>query len=909
MKNASKAVAAMLLTFCAVATSCSLDEERIEQNSIVEINGRDYPASSFEQGHVRLLLTEDLVSRLELSTDSDGVLQSSGVKSVDDVMASIGITRMERTFPYAGKFEPRTRKEGLHLWYDVYFDEEVVLTRAGEELSAVQGVRNVEYRPKAVRITGQLVPESVTGSPVRPSGQSATDLFDDPWLDKQWHYYNDGSIAGTIAGSDINVLPIWERGIVGSSEVIVSVVDGGIDYDHEDLAENMWVNPDPELSEEVERHGYNFVRNNYRITDDEHGTHVAGTVSAVNNNGIGVCGVAGGDKARGVPGVKLMSCQIFEGMLSADGVPAIKWGADHGAVISQNSWGYNLQWSVMEDTPASDKAAIDYFIKYAGFDENGVQTGPMAGGVVIFAAGNDAMDIGFPAEYEQCIAVGSIAGDYEAAYYTNYGEWVDIAAPGGDEYKGHLVYSTLPNNTYGGFQGTSMACPHVSGIAALMVSQFGGPGFTNTQLREMLELAVRDISEYNDPDIYIGKGLVDVEMAMAMDSDVAPEPVTEFSAEAHSNFINFSLTVPADADGEEGIPAIATLHYSTSDFDPTDSIAVNSLPFYEIPLKGFKVGDVATGSAGGLEFNTDYYVSASVRDYARNRSKLYPSTIKVHTGGNTTPELVPGEDVDVVIPYTDVVDYDFEVVDPDGHVITAEITRCEGVSVSKPDNNTVRVTFDGTSMKEEKGTLRLKVSDGFGGEDALNINFTLLTNFPPEALVEHVDLVLEYPRDETKLVDLDNSFYDKDGDKLVYTLVGPENDVLTASIQHNTMVIKCAKPGAASLKVIAYDAELDSVSVMYNVTVRDGGKLADFYPNPMSDVLNIRTGEEVSGATLALKDAYGNTRISVEGLAISPDAPATVDVSALPAGIYQARLTWTSGNGTPGAMDVTLSKI
>lgn len=279
-----------------------------------------------------------------------------------------------------------------------------------------------------------------------------------------------------------------------------------------------------------------------------------------------------------------------------------------------------------------------------------------------------------------------------------------------------------------------MACPHVSGIAALMVSQFGGPGFTNTQLREMLELAVRDISEYNDPDIYIGKGLVDVEMAMAMDSDVAPEPVTEFSAEAHSNFINFSLTVPADADGEEGIPAIATLHYSTSDFDPTDSIAVNSLPFYEIPLKGFKVGDVATGSAGGLEFNTDYYVSASVRDYARNRSKLYPSTIKVHTGGNTTPELVPGEDVDVVIPYTDVVDYDFEVVDPDGHVITAEITRCEGVSVSKPDNNTVRVTFDGTSMKEEKGTLRLKVSDGFGGEDALNINFTLLTNFPRRLL-------------------------------------------------------------------------------------------------------------------------------------------------------------------------------
>lgn len=908
MKNAPKAVIAMLLTFCAVATSCSLDERKIEQNSIVEINGRDYPASSFEQGRVRLLLSEDLVSKLELSTDNEGVLQSSGVKSVDDVMASIGITRMERTFPYAGKFEPRTRKEGLHLWYDVYFDEDVVLTRAGEELSGIQGVRSVEYRPKVVRITGQLVPGSVTDSPVRSSGQAATDLFDDPWLDRQWHYYNDGSIAGTIAGSDINVLPAWERGIVGKSDVIVSVVDGGIDYDHEDLADNMWVNDDPDLTD-GERHGFNFIRNNYKITDDEHGTHVAGTVAAVNNNGIGVCGVAGGDKAHGIPGVKLMSCQIFEGMSSGDGVRAIKWGADHGAVISQNSWGYNLMWSGMDDTPESDKAAIDYFIKYAGFDENGVQTGPMAGGVVIFAAGNDEMDIGFPAEYEACIAVAAIAGDYEAAYYTNYGDWVDIAAPGGDEYKDHLVYSTLPNNTYGGFQGTSMACPHVSGIAALMVSQFGGPGFTNTQLREMLELAVRDISAYNDPDKYIGKGLVDVEMAMAMDSDIAPDAVTEFSAEARSNFIDFSLTVPADADGEGGIPAIATLHYSKSDFDPEDSLAVNELPFYEIPLKGLKVGDVATGSAGGLEFNTEYYVSASVRDYARNRSKLYPKTIKVRTGGNTAPELVPGDDVDIVVPYTDKVDLDFEVVDPDGHTITAQINRYEGVSASMLGNNVVRVTFDGPSMKDEAGTVNLKVSDGFGGEDAVKIDFTLMTNFPPEAVAPSVDLILEYPKDKTKLVDLNTSFMDKDGDKLVYTLVNPESDVLTASIQHNTMVIDCNRPGATSIKVIAYDAELDSASVVYNVVVRDGGKLADFYPNPMSDVLNIRTGEEVSGAVLTIRDAYGNTKVSIDGLSSSPDAPAAVDVSFLPAGIYQARMTWTSGNGTPRTMDVTLSKI
>lgn len=898
----------MLFTFCAVATSCSLDERKIEQNSIVEINGRDYPASSFEQGRVRLLLSEDLVSKLELSTDSEGVLQSSGVKSVDDVMASIGITRMERTFPYAGKFEPRTRKEGLHLWYDVYFDEDVVLTRAGEELYGIQGVRSVEYRPKMVRIAGRLVPESVTDSPVRSSGQAATDLFDDPWLDKQWHYYNDGSISGTIAGSDINVLPVWERGIVGKADVIVSVVDGGIDYDHEDLADNMWVNDDPDLADD-ERYGYNFVRNRYKLTDDEHGTHVAGTVAAVNNNGIGVCGVAGGDKAHGISGVKLMSCQIFEGMSSGDGVKAIKWGADHGAVISQNSWGYNLMWSGMDDTPESDKAAIDYFVKYAGFDENGVQTGPMAGGVVIFAAGNDDMDIGFPAEYESCIAVSAIAGDYEAAYYTNYGDWVDVAAPGGDEYKNHLVYSTLPNNTYGGFQGTSMACPHVSGIAALLVSQFGGPGFTNTQLREMLELAVRDISAYNDSGRYLGKGLVDVEMAMAMDSDIAPDPVTEFSAEAHSNFIDFSLTVPKDADGENGIPAIATLHYSTSDFDPADSLAVNGLPFYEIPLKGLKVGDVATGSAGGLEFNTDYYVSASVRDYARNRSELYPSTIKVHTGGNTAPEIVPGEDVEVDVPIKETVDVDFEVFDQDGHDIQAKITSCAGVSMSILENNVVRVSFKGSSISLEEGTVTLTVSDGFGGEDSVDIKFRLVTNYPPVATDAPTDILLNFPADDTKLVDLGSYFTDRDGDKLIYSVSNSNEDVLTAAVQDRTLVITNVSPGAADLIVTAFDKELESASVIFKVLVRDGSTLADFYPNPMEDVLNVRTGEDATGASLTIRDAYGRTRISEKGLDISPLSPLRVDVSGLPGGIYKAELTWTSPDGTERAVTVDLAKI
>ena len=289
-------------------------------------------------------------------------------------------------------------------------------------------------------------------------------------------------------------MPVWQNYTTGSSSVIVSVVDGGIDYSHEDLAGN-YVG------------GYNFVSNSKTIKAHEHGTHVAGTIAAVNNNGKGINGIAGGDYAKGIKGVGLLSCQVFEAISededeSGDMATAIKWGADNGAVISQNSWGYyyddngdgeltgkERRNALNGKIDSADKAAVDYFIKYAGCDNDGNQlsTSPMKGGVVIFAAGNDAIENGAPANYDPIIAVGSIAPDFERAYYSNYGDWVDIAAPGGDAYYTNgQILSTIPDNKYGWMQGTSMACPHVSGVAALIVSYFGGQGFTNDMLIERL---------------------------------------------------------------------------------------------------------------------------------------------------------------------------------------------------------------------------------------------------------------------------------------------------------------------------------------------------------------------------------------------------------------------------------------
>lgn len=592
------------------------------------------------RGQLRLKVTEGLAARLEANADETGSVTFIGVRSSDETLSGLGFKSMRRTFPYAGKFEARTRAEGLHLWYDVELDGDTPLTRAQDGLSGIEGVDMVEYIPELVR------PEyTVVDIEALPRTKADGLVFDDPRLSNQWHYYNDGSYKGK-AGCDINVMPVWENGIVGSDNVIVCVVDGGVDASHEDLAPNMWVNEaelygEPGVDDDGngyidDIHGFDFVTRN-EIVADEHGTHVAGTISAVNNNGIGVCGIAGGDAKNGIRGALIMNSQIFIGNRSGNSASAIKYGADNGAVISQNSWGY----SGVSTIPSSDKAAIDYFIKYAGVDENGNQTGPMKGGVVFFAAGNDDVPYGSPAQYEAAVAVSAIAADFQRAYYSNYGEWCDIAAPGGDAYKGQLVLSTTKGNKYVGMQGTSMACPHVSGVAALIISWYGGPGFTNEDLKKRLSETVNGIiyngynSQYKGK---LGAGLLDASAALRGNSKIAPERVTDLTAEASVTQATLRWTVPADQDDTK--PAGFTVYCSKSSFDPA-SISFDNLPegITKMQVRNTdEAGTVIEYVYKGLEDNSEYYFAVDAYDLSANRSAI-SAVAAVKTQENHAPEL------------------------------------------------------------------------------------------------------------------------------------------------------------------------------------------------------------------------------------------------------------------------------
>ncbi len=264
--------------------------------------------------------------------------------------------------------------------------------------------------------------------------------------------------------ADIDASQAWGYGT--SSSVVVGVIDTGVDYTHPDLAANMWSNSREIAGNRIDDdgngyvddiRGWNFVSNNNNPMDDNgHGTHVAGTIGAVGNNGIGIAGIAWS--------VKIMALKFLDATGSgnlSDAVSAIDYARVNGAKIINASWGGGGFSTALQ-------AAIQRF-------QN-------VGGIFVAAAGNESSNnasvANFPANYSGVVSVAASTSADTLANFSNYGANVSIAAPG------QGILSTMPGNRYASLSGTSMAAPHVAGALALLWGQ--SPNLTATQLTSIL---------------------------------------------------------------------------------------------------------------------------------------------------------------------------------------------------------------------------------------------------------------------------------------------------------------------------------------------------------------------------------------------------------------------------------------
>ncbi|GII21530.1 hypothetical protein Pme01_11270 [Planosporangium mesophilum] len=332
--------------------------------------------------------------------------------------------------------------------------------------------------PTTWKVTGNLPADRVSalsGLPTR-SDVLLQATADDTYRSSLWALENKGGTVGgypAVADADVDGVEANRRGT--GTGVIVAVVDTGVQNNHPDLPP-LWRNPNEVCGNGVDDdrngyvddcEGYDFVHNDSTIYDpadsNDHGTHVAGTIAAVPNNGQGTAGLA--------PGATIMSLKVSANgsMWNSDVARAIRYAADNGAKVVNASLG-NKPGS----TPIEAVRDLQDAIAYAG----------SKGVVVVAAAGNDATNTDaaavWPADLplDNIVSVGASTAAEGIAGFSNYGATtVDLFAPG------HYIVSTVPNG-YASMQGTSMAAPHVAAAAALVMS--ADPGMPPSEVRQRL---------------------------------------------------------------------------------------------------------------------------------------------------------------------------------------------------------------------------------------------------------------------------------------------------------------------------------------------------------------------------------------------------------------------------------------
>ncbi len=480
------------IVFAGLATGVnaqSVDSENFYGDSQVEaenhltgsadafpLDMRTLPEGAYHPGQLRIQFARDFEGTLEniVFKVTDDNLVKTGISVLDELNEIYGVyeykSMLEGLYKISEaslQYKERHREWGFHLWYELRLDDDVDIIEAFIEFEELDEVKLAEP------VLKKEVDKPVESRPAEQDCPERGWSPNDPMYNQQWHFNNTGQMGG-VPGMDCNAELAWEIE-TGNPDVIVAIMDSGMEFTHPDLAGNMWENIGPQGT---------------GTAPGSHGTHVGGTVGAVSNNNEGVAGLAGGSGAD--DGVRCMTIDR-----NAYGfLPGCIYAADNGAAINQNSWGFTQGGYF----PAWAKDGIDYFNEHGGGDA-------LDGGLTVFSAGNSNANFArYPAYYVGTFAVASHDRLGMKSGFSNYGPWIDIIAPGTD------VLSTETGHNYSWKSGTSMSAPHVSGGAALVVSYAYGE-LTRDELQEIMENGANpDIYQYNSPyfEGMLGSGRLDV---------------------------------------------------------------------------------------------------------------------------------------------------------------------------------------------------------------------------------------------------------------------------------------------------------------------------------------------------------------------------------------------------------------
>ncbi len=438
---------------------------RVEQVSLENV-----PEGSYHSGTVRVKLINDHILDDALVQSEDYVV--TGNEDLDRLNKRYSITEYRPLLHGLYSESPEVeldrdlhRAWEFHRWFDLSFPSDIDVIETARSFLELPEVDMAEpvYIKKTVEPFERTVVGDIDSYPTRWEPN-------DPNFGEQWGLHNTGqTIRGSEGreGSDIGAVEAWDLE-KGYNDVIVAVMDNGIDYEHEDLVGNLWPDIGPQ--------GIFTPRNS-------HGTSVAGVIGAVSNNDLGIAGIAGGSGSD--DGVRIMACNVIN--TNATYSSRVLYAVRHGAAIMNNSWIYN--------TPcvynASDLNAIDYFNNNAG-------SFIMDGGLTFFAAGNaNSSDRYYPSYYQGTIAVAALDNRDVRSSFTNYGDWIDMSGPGTN-----IMTTGRSAGIAGGYEilsSSSLAVSMVSGAAALVASYTyrNGLVFTNDLIEDLLVEHSDNVNDIN----------------------------------------------------------------------------------------------------------------------------------------------------------------------------------------------------------------------------------------------------------------------------------------------------------------------------------------------------------------------------------------------------------------------------